>query len=163
MNAYQINSFVLLEDSGYRMYPEKFGIKFRDEFSTTGRHLVFDEIDGKSWEEIQKSSNRKMQYITERLGDIKNENDLRANDAFLFNCYNSGLTKQEIINLLEVIMTKEYKMRYMESLASLVPYGFRFKEELQKNRLIETNLMSGIGANSQPWNNKSAGVPALMT
>ncbi|MEK9699708.1 MAG: radical SAM protein, partial [Candidatus Poseidoniales archaeon] len=38
MNAYQINSFVLLEDSGYRMYPEKFGIKFRDEFSTKGRH-----------------------------------------------------------------------------------------------------------------------------
>lgn len=157
MNAYQINSFVLLEDSGYRMYPQKFGIKFRDEFSTTGRHLVYDEVDGKSWEEIQESSAWKERYVEKRLGVIRNENDLRANDAFLFNCYNSGLNKKEIIDLLQKIMNKDKKFKetYMDLLASKIPGGNVYKKIL--NDIKEPGVVA-TSRNPQPWNRESAGL-----
>jgi len=155
MNAYQINSFVLLEDSGYRMYPEKFGIKFRDEFSTKGRHLIYDEIDGKTWEEIQSISESKANYVKKLFGEIKNENDLRANDAFLFNCYNSGLNKEEVIKLLNEIMQMEYNSDYMNLLASMVPGGDKFKDILQQTKMPYT--VSTTNAIT-PWNNNSAGI-----
>jgi len=155
MNAYQINPFVLLEDSGYRMYPEKFGIKFRDEFSTTGRHLVYDEIDGKSWGGIQASAKSKGKYIEQRLGIIRNENDLRANDAFLFNCYNSGLTKKEVIDLLGKIMQKNFNQKYMDLLASKVDKVHIYRRILDD---IKTPGLVSKTKTIDPWNNKSAGI-----
>ncbi|MEK9699709.1 MAG: hypothetical protein VW270_28285, partial [Candidatus Poseidoniales archaeon] len=80
----------------------------------------------KTWEEINESSTEKEKYVNRRLGIIRNENDLRANDAFLFNCYNSGLNKQEVIDLLAKIMQTSYKDTYMDLLASKVPGGYLY-------------------------------------
>lgn len=143
--AYSINQFRLLKRSAYYANPEQYQIKINT-LSANGIVAVYDEINGKTWDE-KKIIGKERQKLAVNVRR-KINNMLAQNDHILFSMRGIGLNNHEISQILETYssflykenLLKDYEDKHTFSISEAnfdkAPIGSEFGQDMNINSIL---------------------------